>query len=130
MVSDETHYDGIPHEDLPIDAIEWTEARIEHVRSRSQRYGAREFDVEPEWATEAALDVDRLIAPDLPRCTAVKVIGQSPSAPPRVAGEPGRILKVWLVPKSHPPVGDWWGVSACEANSGDRRRYRRREETP
>lgn len=106
-------------EDLPIETVDWTH-RAEHIRWRSQRYGPAEFDVEPEWATEAAMDRNRLI--DRASDRSVVVIGWSSSAPPRQPQDEGRVLKVWLVPKDL-QHGDWWGASACEANDSDRRQY-------
>lgn len=116
-----TEFEGIPYPDLPIDSVDWTH-RGEHIRTRSARYGQQEFDVEPEWATEAALDPDRIVGRGSSP-TSVEVVGLSPAAPPRRASDFGRVLKVWLVPKDHPPTGDWWGASACDANDKDRADY-------
>lgn len=113
-------YAGIPLTRLRIEAVDWT-YRGEHIRTRSKRKGPKEFDVEPEWATEAALDPDRIF-----RTTggmSIEVIGLSPSAPPRREGETGRLLKVSIVPKRL-EEGEWWRASASEANETDRRRYR------
>ena len=119
---EEDTYEGIPLAKLPINEVDWTH-RGEHIRTRTKRYPDRpdEFDVEPEWATEAALDLHSV------RGTtggiSVEVIGLSPSATPREAGDAGRILKIWLVPKDL-EVGSWWGTSACDANAQDRDSYR------
>ena len=113
----EPTFEGIPYGELPREGIDWT-YRAEHIRSRSVRKGPQEFDVEPEWATEAALDINALIGPGSSP-TSVEVIGLSPSAPSPDGRSLGRLLKVWLVPKSHPPDGDWWGASACAANDED-----------
>jgi hypothetical protein len=56
-------YDGIPIADLPIEEVDWLH-RDDYIRTRSARKGTGEFDVEPEWATEAALDQERLVARD------------------------------------------------------------------
>ena len=49
-------YDDIPYEELPIETVDW-QHRADYIRQRSVRKGQpNEFDVEPEWATEAALD--------------------------------------------------------------------------
>lgn len=53
-------YGGIPIRGLRIDSIEWTDERAEHIRTRTKRIGPGEFDIEPEWATEAALDTDTI----------------------------------------------------------------------
>jgi hypothetical protein len=118
---DPTRFEGVPLGDLEINAVDWTH-RAEYVRTRSARKGTREFDVEPSWATEAALDPDRVISRES-SLTSIEVVGRSPSAPARQPGENGRVLKVWLVPKDHPPTGDWWGANACDANDHDRRDY-------
>lgn len=124
---DPTLFEGTPYEDLRIDSVDWLH-RAEYIRTRSQRYGANEFDVEPEWATEAALDPDRLVGRGS-SSTSVMVVGWSNSALGREPETIGRVLKVWLVPKDHPPSsGDWWGASACEGNSNDRQAYRREVE--
>jgi hypothetical protein len=115
-------FEGIPYADLSINSVDWLH-RAEHIRTRSQRYGANEFDVEPEWATEAALDPRRLVGEGSSK-TSIQVVGWSASAPGLEAGTSGRILKVWLVPKDHPPAsGDWWGASACNGNRSDRLMY-------
>jgi hypothetical protein len=117
-------FEGIPYSQLRIDSVD-REHRAEHIRTRSTRYGPGEFDVEPEWATEAALDPQRLVGRGT-SATSIQVVGCSQSAPVRVPEEVGRVLKVWLVPKDHPPVsGDWWGASACEGNERDRQMYGR-----
>lgn len=115
-------FEGIPYADLRIDSIDWLH-RAEYIRTRSQRKGSREFDVEPEWATEAALDPRRLVGRGSSE-TSVQVVGWSSSAPGRPPGTTGRVLKVWLVPKDHPPSsGDWWGSNACDGNGANRRAY-------
>ncbi len=54
----EEAYDGIAVPDLRINSVEWTRGQAGHIRTRSSRY-AGAFDIEPEWATEAALDPAR-----------------------------------------------------------------------
>src|ERR1700694_4987966 len=94
-------YDGIAFRDLPIDSVDW-EHRGDYIRTRSSRKGPNEFDVEPEWATEAALDSRAAVGPGGSRSgETIKVIGYSGSA--------HRILVVMLLSKEHPPAGDWWG---------------------
>lgn len=112
-------YRGVRLEDLRIWTIEWTDERAEHIRTRSERYGPGEFDVEPEWATEAALDVSRVV--DLPGggSESIEVIGYSTSAE--------ELIKVWIHPKNL-EEGVWFGASACKANSTDERNYREAEE--
>ena len=116
-------YEGIPLDELRIETIRWTSAAAEHIRTRRHRYPDRmnELDIEPEWATEAALDPDRLVATTGGR--SIEVIGRSVSAPPRGARGTGRVLKVWLVPEDL-AEGTWLGASACAANQRERRAYR------
>lgn len=115
-------YEGIPLEELRIDDIDWTH-RAEHIRTRSERSAGRELDIEPEWATESAMDPRRFIRRAVGR-RAIKVVGWSSLAADLEAPR-GRLLKVWLVPKAL-SAGEWWGASACEANDSDRRAYERR----
>ncbi len=122
-MTDGEAYEGVPLEELLINDIDWT-YRGEYIRTRSKRKGPNEFDVQPEWATEAALDPKRLISTTGGK--SIEVIGLSGSAPPRIAGEQGRVLKVWIVPRdsSDLSIGSWWGASACDGNKNDRTRYR------
>jgi hypothetical protein len=124
----EDSYDGIPFHDLPIDSIEWEGPAIEHITTRSIRSHPNDLDIEPEWATEAALDPSRLIAWGSSRDKiSIQVLGFSPNAPGR--GEStGRVLKVWLVPKTHPPDGNWLGRSACSGSKQDRQEYEEADE--
>jgi hypothetical protein len=110
-------YRGVPVSGLRIDAIEWTEDRAEHIRTRTKRYGPGQIDVEPEWATEAATDPVRLAGP-AQSGESLQVVGWS--------GSCGRILKVWLFPKDM-EAGEWYGASACEANDTNKRRYNERK---
>lgn len=121
-------YDRVPYADLAFTEVDWSEA-VDHLRDRSGRKRrVDEFDVEPEWATEALSDPDRLVGSAGSRSgLTVKVLGWSPSAPARSRGGRGRLLKVIVAPKDHPPAGRWWGATAMEANEADRRRY---EEEP
>lgn len=121
-------YDDVPYAELIFAEVDWSEA-TEHVRNRSGRLGrSDEFDVEPEWATEALADPRRL-AGSAGSCSGltVKVLGWSPSTPAREPGQRGRLLKVIVAPKDHLPAGRWWGATAMEANEADQRRY---EEEP
>ncbi len=120
--SDLLRFEGIPLTELEIDAVDW-QHRADYIRTRSRRKGPREFDVEPHWATEAALDPHRLIGRGSSH-TSIEVVGYAPSAPSREGEEGrGRVLKVWLVPKDHPPTGEWWDANACDANDRDHREY-------
>jgi uncharacterized DUF497 family protein len=107
------HYDGIPVEQLPIEAVSWP--RPTHLR-RSDRYSNSE-DIDPADATAAALDPRRVIARD-PRSRTgetIRVVGYAPIA--------DRLLVVVLLPADHPPAGQWYGVTARPATRGERRDY-------
>jgi hypothetical protein len=122
-VSDETsRYEGIPLSELLVDEIDWFYAG-EHIRTRTKRYPDKpEFDVEPEWATEAALDPGRLVSTTGGK--SIEVIGLSASAPNLDGTGNGRVLKVWLVPKDL-SRGSWWGSSACDGSRKNRNAYER-----
>ena len=62
---------------------------------------------------EAVFDEGRIVA--ITSGDSIKVIGYSSSA--------RHLLKVWLYPKDL-MAGDWWGASACEANTTDKRNYK------
>lgn len=127
MPAEETGYDGVPYGELRFEEVDWSEA-VEHIRDRKGPVGRPdELDIEPEWgATEALADPRRLVGSAGSRSgLTVKGVGVgSQSAPPRQAGEQGRLLKVIVAPKEHPPVGRWWGGTAMDANDADRRRYK------
>lgn len=113
MADDE--YQGLPLDRLRIQHVDWT-YRAHHIRKRSERH-AGDVDVEPEWATQAVLDPNRIV-----RTTggaSLEVVGLSSGA--------GRLLKVWIVAKDL-TEGEWWGASACAANARDRRAYREAKE--
>ena len=112
-------YEGQPLERVRIEAIDWT-YRGDYIRTRSERKGRQEFDVEPSWATEAGLDPNRIVRTTIGK--SLKVIGRSPCAPPRREEESGRILKLWILPKDL-AADEWWGASACDGNDRDRRNY-------
>lgn len=98
--------------------MDWTH-RANHSRSRSQRKGRSDFDVEPEWATEAALDPKRRVGDGRSESgETIRVVGWSAQAE--------EVLIVLLLPKEHPPTGDWWGVNAWKVNDRERRVYQRR----
>ena len=110
-------YRGVLLGDLRIDEIDW-EANGEHLQTRSQRR-AGDMDLDPEWATAAALDPYRMLRAR--GNDALEVVGSSPSAPP-VA----RILKVWIRPMYSIDDAKWEGGSACPAGPNVRRIYNRR----
>ncbi|WP_182358626.1 hypothetical protein [Tomitella gaofuii] len=128
MHAGEDEYDGVAYEQLSFREVDWTESAL-HIRTRSRRTGrTNEFDVEPEWASEALSDPRRLVGSARSRSgIAVLVLGWSPSAPARHGNGFGRLLKVIVIPKDHPPRSRWWGATAMDANRADRRYY---EELP
>jgi hypothetical protein len=54
-------FDGIPVGELPIDEVVWSQERANHIRTRAERKGPAEINIEPLWASEAALDPNRLV---------------------------------------------------------------------
>lgn len=113
-------YDGIRYEELPIETVDW-EHRADHISKRSTRKNPNEFDVKPEWATEAAHDrYHQLRDSGSETGQSIEVVGYSEGA--------GRVLTVTLVPKDHPPTGEWWGATAFAADDADARKYQRQRE--
>jgi hypothetical protein len=117
----EVRWDDYPAEDLWIEDVDWT-YRGNYIRTRSERR-AGDYDVEPEWATQAVMDEHRLVAAPDPASKngqTIRVVGYSGSA--------DRVLVVILLPLDWPPItGHWVGVNAWAANSTHIRRYTRGE---
>ena len=99
--------------ELPIDEVVWSEERAKHIRTRAGRKGPAEVDIEPLWASEAALDPNRLVRRGTGR-ESVEVLGYSPSA--------RRVLLVWIYTTERPP-GGWQGGSAIAAGRRLRAAY-------
>ena len=103
-----------PLSELLIDEVAWSEEQAKHIRTRADRKGPAEFNIEPLWASEAALDSNRLV-----RCgsgrESVEVLGYSPSA--------RRVLLVWIYTTEHPPTEIWQGGSAIAAGRRLRTAY-------
>jgi len=79
--------------------VDWTH-RADYIRTRSQRKGRPEFDIDPEWATQAALDPKLRVGDGRSESgETVRVVGWSALA--------NEVLTVLLLPKAHPPTGDW-----------------------
>lgn len=113
MRATDATYDEIPYEDLSIEAIDWSE-RGQYIRTRSTRKNPREFDVEPEWATETAMDPLRKVGPGRSVSgETIRVVGRSAGA--------GRFLTVLLIGKDIPVRGDWLGINAWAASKRDLR---------
>lgn len=106
----------MPFDRVRIDLIDWTH-RAEYIRTRTARKSSpREFDVEPEWATQAAMDPDALVG--LGSGDSIRVVGWSEAA--------GRVLTVVLVGKEI-EAGEWWGANAWASNRSEQRKYWRKE---
>jgi hypothetical protein len=114
---DQDRYKGVPLSDLRIEAVVWTQERIDHIRIRTVRYGATETNLEPEWVDEAVMDGDRIVAVsgDKEETSSLKVVGYSIST--------DSVLKAWIWSDSPATSGTWNGGSASLASDGDRRRY-------
>jgi hypothetical protein len=89
-------FDGIPLSELPIDEVVWSEERAKHIRTRAERKGPAEINIEPLWASEAALDPNRLVRRGS-GAESVEVLGYSPSGAAGAAGVDlhGRVSAVW-----------------------------------
>lgn len=103
-------YRGTPLEDLRVEAVEWPEVIVRYLGTQSERRTG-DMDIEPEWATEAALDPMRILGVGTDPRTgkeslSVTVIGYSPGA--------AEILAVWLRPKDM-DEGEWFGQNAAKA---------------
>jgi hypothetical protein len=107
-------FEGIPVGELPIDEVVRSEERARHIRTRTERKGPVEINIEPLWASEAALDPNRLVRRGSGR-ESVEVLGYSPSA--------RRVLLVWIYTTEHPPTGVWQGGSAIVAGRRLRAAY-------
>lgn len=116
VVAEEETYDGIAIPDLRVDSVTWTPGQAEHVRTRSSRYPGA-VNLEPEWATEAAMDPKRRFGVDPASKTGegIRVVGRSATA--------AQVLTVILIPSEHPPTGAWLGVTAWVTKGRDLRDY-------
>jgi hypothetical protein len=114
-------YYGLSLSELVIEDVDWTH-RGDYIQQRSRRHPG-DFDVWPEWATEAVFDEERLLGldPASKSGLGIRVVGKSQQA--------NRILVVTLIPKSFPTIdGSWWGVNAWIANTKLQRRYLTQDE--
>jgi hypothetical protein len=119
-VAEEETYDGIAIPDLRVHSVTWTDAQAEHVRTRSSRYPGA-VNLEPEWATEAAMDPKRRFGLDPASKTGegIRVVGRSATS--------GQVLTVILIPEEHPPTGVWLGVTVWVTKGRDLRDYEAHE---
>lgn len=107
-------YRGIPLEDIEIEGVMWTDEQAEHLRTRTIRYGPGETNLEPEWATEAALDPFGQVRLPKGESHSLIVIGWSYSA--------RRVLKVFIHPIDL-QAGLWAGGSAAKVKDSVAKRY-------
>lgn len=110
----EPTYWGVPLGDLEINEVIWPDPP--HIRNRAQRKGQPgEMDLEPEWATEAALDPHRrLKLPNVQPSQSLIVIGWS--------GGAGAVLRVFIIPVDL-GTGLWAGTTAGKASDRVAKRY-------
>jgi hypothetical protein len=115
-VSEDPHYRGVPLDELQVTSISWPDWCAHHIRTRADRYpdDPEELNIEPEWATEAALDPYGGLS--LTRENDVRVTGWSPHAPAATWSERrGRVLRVILKPIDI-TEGYWSGFTAAPAS--------------
>ena len=117
-------YDGIPYDELPIEAVDVRLEQEEHLARRRRRGRPHEVDIEPSWAVEAAVDPRGLVDDGRSRTgLSIRVIGLAPSCP-AVDGDPrGAVLVVYLVPAAAPLDGHWLVVTAWPAGQQQRKTY-------
>ncbi len=92
--------------------MRWTQARVEHIATRSQRYPDA-IGIDVAWATEAAADPHATTSYPDPRSRtgAVRIVGYSPAAGFVVTVIAARI------------EGELWGVTAWKTTGAERRTY-------
>ena len=115
-MSEEPRYRGYRLGDLEVTEIGWPGWCAEHIRTRRFRYAdnPEEIDIEPEWATEAALDPFRRLS--LTQENDLRVTGWTTHAPSASWSQrPGRILRVILKPIDM-AEGHWSGFTAAPAS--------------
>lgn len=110
-------YKGVPFEKIRIEAIHWSDEAEEHIQTRTDRKGPGEVNIEPTWATEAALDKHRLVSYKPGKSAldgSFQIVGFSPTA--------DRMIQVWVY--SDDPTSEVWeGASAAIAKRKDRKKY-------
>jgi len=92
--------------------VRWSQARAEHIATRSQRYSDA-IDIDVVWATEAAADPHATTSDPDPRSrtSAIRIVGYSPAAGFVVTVIAARI------------EGELWGVTAWKTTGAERRTY-------
>jgi hypothetical protein len=116
LLAEPPRYRGHLLSDLRIMEISWPEWCARHIKSRILRYpdNADELDIEPEWASEAALDPSGRLSLTLEND--LRVTGWSQHAPSASWSQrPGRVLRVVLKPVDV-ANGSWSGFTAAPAS--------------
>ncbi|HEX6521504.1 MAG TPA: hypothetical protein VF070_16110 [Streptosporangiaceae bacterium] len=115
-MSEEPRYRGFRLDELQVTLINWPEWCTHHIQTRRDRYpdDPEELNIEPEWATEAALDPHGKLS--LTRENDLRVTGWTPNAPAATWSErQGRVLRVVLKPIEI-TEGYWSGFTAAPAS--------------
>jgi hypothetical protein len=122
---DEATYHDVPLGDLYINDVEWGTDEADHIRHRAERKDQPgEMNIEPEWATEAAVDpfaIRRL--PNQQPSRSLIVAGWSEAAQ--------AVLRVFIIPVDL-GAGRWQGTTAAKAADRVARQYwrnRKEQET-
>ena len=126
LLAQELRYRGHRLRDLLVVDIEWSEWHEGHLMKRTIRYpdNPDELDIEPEWATEAALDDCRLLS--VTQENDLRVTGWAQEVPSASWSQrPGRVLRVVLKPRDI-DAGLWSGVTAMPASQAAADNYWRR----
>jgi uncharacterized DUF497 family protein len=92
--------------------VRWTQARADHIATRSQRYPDA-TDIELAWVAEAAADPRAMVSDPDPRSKtgASRIVGYSPTA--------GFVITVIALRLDE----ELWGVSAWKTSGAERRDY-------
>jgi hypothetical protein len=125
-VPEEPHYRGRRLIELQLITISWSAWSAHHLQTRTERYPdvPDELDIEPEWATEAALDPEAFLS--LTKENDLRVTGWSRSAQSAPwSGRSGRVLRVILKPVDI-DEGCWSGITAAPASQQAAEWYWRR----
>jgi hypothetical protein len=103
--------------------VTWSDWATDHLHTRRARYpeDPDELDIEPEWASEAALDPEGWLS--ITRENDLRATGWSPHADPASwSSRQGRVLRVVLKPIDIED-GYWSGVTAAPASKAAAERY-------
>ena len=126
VLSEGPRYRGRRLGDLEVIDVTWSEWSAGHLRTRRARYpdDQDELDIEPEWASEAALDPERWLS--VTKENDLRATGWSLHAHPATwSHRRGRVLRVVLKPIDIDD-GYWSGVTAAPASREAAERYWRR----